>query len=337
VIAWSVLGLWTALALFYNAPVPAWAATVVALAVVSLYAIAFRERLLIWGRHGTFWRETRISLAALAVTAAVAIWYFGWMTPNPNEDWITEHAKMPHVEVVGNKVHVGNVRNFTWHTETDYTPGYEDHVYDVSAISSMYFVISPIFDIEAASHVWVSFGFSDHQHVAISVEARGVKGRAFGLFPSMFRQSQLIYVVGDERDVVALRGVTRAATVRFYPVRTTPERMRALFVDMMERAHSLEEHPEFYNLFANNCLNNITHHIRRLGGRDLPSDVLLVLTGFSDGYAYDYGYIDTHLPFAKARDAYRIDEWMRHTRLDETFSVRLRETLRLQEADNVPD
>jgi len=337
VVAWSLFGLWTALALFYNVPLPPWAATILALAVALLYASAFRERLLVRGRQDTFWRETCRSLAALAVTAAVAIWYFGFITPNPNEDWITPHAKMPHVEVIGDKVHVGNVRNFTWHTATDYTPGYEDRVYDVSALSSMYFVISPIFDLEPAAHVWVCFGFNDGQHVAVSVEARGVKGRPFGLFPSMFRQFQLIYVIGDERDVVGLRGVARKAAVRFYPVRATKEEMRAFFLDVMERAHSLEEHPEFYNLFTNNCLNNITYHIRRLGDRDLPSAVWLVLTGFSDRYAYDYSFIDTNLPFEKAREAYRIDEWMRNTPLDETFSQRLRETLRRQGADKVPD
>jgi hypothetical protein len=164
VVAWFLLGLWTALALFYNVPLLPWAATILALAVAFLYASAFRERLFVRGRQGTFWRETRRSLAALAVTAAVAIWYFDFITPNPNQDWITKHAKMPHVEVVGDKVHVGNVRNFTWRTPTDFTPGYEDRVYDVSALSSMYFVISPIFDLEPVAHVWVCFGFSDGQH-----------------------------------------------------------------------------------------------------------------------------------------------------------------------------
>jgi hypothetical protein len=337
VLVWSLLGLWTALALFYNVPLPGWAATILALAVACLSASAFRERLLVRGRQGTFWRETRRSLAALAVTAAVAIWYFGFMTPDPNQEWSTPHAQMPHVEVVGDKVHVHNVRNFTWHTATDYTPGYEHRVYDVSTLSSVYFVLSPLFYLEPAAHVWVGFGFSDGQHVAISVEARSVHGRPFHPVPSMFRQFQLIYVIGDERDVVGLRGLTHLGPVRFYPVRSTPERMRAVFLDMMERAHSLEQHPEFYNLFTNNCLNNITHHIRRLGGRELPSEVWLVLTGFSDRFAYDYGFLDTDLPFEKAREAYRIDEWMRSTTLDETFSQRLRETLRRQGADKVPD
>jgi hypothetical protein len=333
---WSLLGLWTALALFFNAPLPFWPATLLALAVVALYAGALRERSLVGSWNGTSWRDVHLSAAALAVTAGVAVWYFGFMTPNPNENWITKHARMPHVEFVGDKVHVRNVRNYTWRTEDDFTPEYLDRVYDVNALSSMYFVLSPIFDLEPVAHVWVGFGFSDGQHVAISVEARGVKDRPFGLFQSMFRQFQLIYVVGEERDVVGLRGVTREAEVRFYPIHTTLERKRFLFLDIMRRACALEEHPEFYNLFVNNCMNNVTAHARRLGGRPLPSDWRLLLTGFSDRLLFEYGYLETDLPFEKARQAFRIDEWMRQTPLDEQFSTRLRERLRGQGADNVP-
>jgi hypothetical protein len=152
----------------------------------------------------------------------------------------------------------------------------------------------------------------------------------------MFRQFQLIYVIGEERDVVALRGAIWKSEVRFYPARSTPEGRRALFLDMMRRAHALEEHPEFYNLFANNCMNNITYHLRRLGGLSLPSELRLLLTGFSDRAAYDYGFIDTNLPFEEAREAYRVDEWIQNTSLDEGFSDRLREQLKRQGADRVP-
>jgi hypothetical protein len=337
VVLWCLLGLWTSLALFFNIPLSFWPAAVLALGGVALYAGALRERSLVRAWKGVAWREVRLSAAALAVTAVVAVWYLGFVRPNPNEDWIPKHARMPHVEIEGDKVYVQNVRDFTWRTESDYTPAYRDHVYDVNALSSMYFVLSPIFDLEPVAHVWVGFGFSDGQHVAVSVEARGVKGRPFGLFPSMFRQFQLIYVIGEERDVVGMRVVARQAEVRVYPVRTTQERKRFLFLDMMQRAHSLEEHPEFYNLFANNCMNNITYHIRRLGGRPLPSEVCLLLTGFSDRLAYDYGYLDTDLPFEQAHQAYRIDEAMRQEPLDDRFSERLREIMKRQGADNVPD
>jgi hypothetical protein len=333
---WCLLGLWAALALFFTAPVPGWAAVVLAAGAALLYAGALRERFYVPGRPGTPWREARRSLAALAVTAAVAAWYFGFMAPDPNEDWIVKHARHPHVEIEGDKVRVSNVRNFTWRTETDFTPGYYDRVYDVKDLCSVYYALSPIFDLRWVAHVWVCFGFTDGQHVAVSVEARGVKERPFGLFRSMFRQFQLIYVVGDERDVIGLRGAIRGSEVRVYPARSTPERRRALFLDMLRRAHSLEEHPEYYNLFTNNCMNNVTRHVRDVADRPVPSDLRLLLTGLSDRAWYEYGFLDTDLPFEKAHEAYRVDEWVRRARLDEGFSRRLREALRRQGADKAP-
>jgi hypothetical protein len=83
-------------------------------------------------------------------------------------------------------------------------------------------------------------------------------------------------------------------------------------------------------------MNNVTYHIRRLGGRALPSELSLLLTGFSDRLAYDYGFLDTNLPFEKARQAFRIDEWIRQAPLDDSFSARLRDVLRQQGCDNVP-
>lgn len=336
VLSWCLLGLWTALAVFFTLPLTFWPALVLGMGIGILFVSALPERFFLRDRKGSFWRETRRSLAALALSAAVMVWYFGFMKPDPNEIWIDKHVKMPHVEVVGDKVYVSNVRNFTWKTEDDFTPAYYDRVYDVNKISSMYFILSPIFQLDKVAHVWVSFGFSDGQYVTVSVEARGRKEHPYTLLGSMFRQSQLIYVVGDERDVVGLRGAIWNNEVRVYPARSTPERMRAFFLDMMERAHSLEEKPEFYNLFTNNCMNNVTYHIRRLGGRELPSDFRLLFTGVSDRLAFEYGFIDTDLPFEKARAAYRVDEWMRQTPLDNTFSKRLREVLRQQGADKVP-
>jgi Domain of unknown function (DUF4105) len=336
VVSWCLLGAWSALALFFTVPLSAWPAAALGLGVGAVFLSAWRERLFFSGRPWFSLRGISRTLAALAISAAVAIWFFVFVKPDPNEEWITQHSRMPHVEVVGDKVYVNHVRNFVWHSATDFTPGFYDRVYDVSAIRSAYFVLSPILGLDPVAHVWLCFGFSDGQHVAISVEARGVKERPYGLLRSMFKQFQILYVVGDERDVVGLRGSVWENAVRFYPVRSTPEKLRALFVDMMERAHSLEEHPEFYNLFTNNCMNNITYHLRRLGVRELPSNFRLVLTGFSDRLAFDYGFIDTELPFEKAREAYRIDEWMRNTPLDDTFSQRLRETLRRQGADKIP-
>lgn len=330
--AWWGLALWTTLAAYFSLNNRFWLAVVVTVVVAGVYlsARAERFRFIEWLRlpWSTKWRST----LALTVSALVAVYYFGFVTPDANQLWAPEQARVPHIEIAGDKVQVDDVRNFNWHTATDFTPGFYSRTYDVSKLDSMYYIVASMPKWEGVAHVFVSFGFSDGQFVSVSVEGRRRKGQPYRLIPSMFRQFQLIYIVGDERDVVGLRGAIWKKPVYFYPVRSTPERKRAIFLDMMERAHSLEEQPEFYHLIFNNCMNNITHHLRRLGGRTLPFDLQVLLTGFSDRVAYYLGFIDTDLPFAKARAAFRVDQWMQTVPLDEKFSERLREQLRVQEA-----
>jgi hypothetical protein len=329
---WWALGIWTALAVFFKAPVSTWLATVLAITVVGLFYSARREQFHLVRWFKVPWAEKRASTVALVVFAVCAIYYFGFIKPDPDQDWAPEQARQPHVEIIGDKVHVSHVRNFTWHTATDFTPGFYDRVYDLNKLNSMYYVVASMPKWEAVAHVFVSFGFSDGQRVAVSVEGRRRKGQPYRVIPSMFRQFQMIYIIGDERDVVGLRGAIWKDPVYFYPARTTNERKRAIFLDMMRRADSLEEHPEFYNLIFNNCMNNITYHLRRLGGRPLPHDLQVLLTGLSDRVAHRLGYIDTDLPFEKARQAFRVDQWIETTPLDESFSQRLRETLVRQAA-----
>src|SRR5262245_1621216 len=140
---WCLLGLWTALAVFFTVPIPFWAAAVLAIAVIGLYASALGERLYVRGRPGLDWRNISRSVAALVVSAIVIVW-FSTRKPNPNQDWESYHIQQPIVEIEGDKVRVKNVRNFTWRTSSDFTPAYYDRVYDVSLINSVYYLVVPL-------------------------------------------------------------------------------------------------------------------------------------------------------------------------------------------------
>ncbi|MGH7243194.1 MAG: DUF4105 domain-containing protein [Phycisphaerales bacterium] len=325
--------MWAALAVWYCCPLPYWIDFAIAAAIAFLFASSLRERSRNRKAGKGRLRERPIWILAAIAALSVGVWYFGFVHPNPSLIWAPEHARMPRVTIEGDLVHIDDVRNFTWRSRSDYTPGFYSRTYDVSKIATMYYVVAPMKSLDAVAHVMLCFAFSDGQAVTISVEGRRVWGVPYALVPSLFRQFQLIYVIGDERDVVGVRGAIWGTPVRMYPARTTPDRMRAIFLDMVERAHTLEEKPEFYNLIFNNCMNNITWHLRRLGGRPLPRDLAVLLTGLSDRVAYRLGYFDTELSFEQARRAFRVDEWMRTTELDEGFSARLRETLARQERE----
>lgn len=331
-IVWVVLGLWTVLAVYFVAPVPRWLATLLAIGIGGLYLVAMREEFSFLFWRGVPWSRKRLSAAAVAITALYMVYYFGFIRPDPNLTWEADHSRMPRIRIDGNKVYLTDARNFWWNRDGTFTPGWYNRVYALDKISSMYYIVAPLSGANAVAHVFVSFGFSDGQHCTVSVEARRIEGRPYRIIPSMFRQYQLIYVIGDERDVVGVRGGIWQTPVFFWPVNSTPQRMRTVFVDMMERADSLDKDPEFYHLITNNCMNNITWHLRRLG-TSLPHDVWFLLTGLSDRVAHRLGYFDTDLPFEKARVAFSVDGWMRDTPLDETFSQRLREQLIRQGAD----
>jgi hypothetical protein len=323
-VAWIAAGLWTTLALFFAAPVQPWARTAFAAALFTAFVLALRRP------HGATGLRDRMlpsrGLAAAAAAAAVAHagYYFLVAKPDPNQDWAPDHARVPAVEFDGDFVRVRDVRSFDWRPDGSFTPGFFDAVYDVRKIDSMDYVVAPFSPESTVAHVFVCFGFSDGQRVAVSVEGRRLRGQSYSPIGSLFRSHQLIYVVGDERDVVGVRGAVWEQRVQLYPARSTDERKRALFRDMMRRADSLEEHPEFYNLVTNNCMNNIIRHLRVLGGRELPSEWRVLLTGLSDRVAYNLGYLDTELSFREARAFFRVDELIRRYIDDPDFSRRIR-------------
>ncbi|HET9228559.1 MAG TPA: DUF4105 domain-containing protein, partial [Thermoanaerobaculia bacterium] len=138
------------------------------------------------------------------------------------------------------------------------------------------------------------------------------------------RQYELTYVVGDERDLIQLRTNHRRDPVYLYPVRASRERIREMFVTMLQRANHLREHPEHYNTLTNSCTTNIVRHINELVPGRVPWSYKVLLPGYSDELAYDLGLIDTDLPFPEAKRRYRIDDDALRAEGSEDFSKQIR-------------
>lgn len=251
-----------------------------------------------------------------------------WARPSNTRDWSLDQARLPSAEFNGDLVTIRDIRNFQYRTETDYTPGYYDKTFDLRKLESAWFVVEP-FSGAALAHTFVSFGFGGNDFVAISVEIRKEKGESFSPIKGMLRQYEVMYVIGDERDLIKLRTNYRdegkGHTVYLYPMRTTRERMQAIFTSMLRRANELREHPEFYNTITNTCTTNLVKHVNQLVPRRIPWHLGVFLPGYSDKLAYKLGLIDTTLPFEQAREHFRITDRARALKDDDPeFSVKIR-------------
>jgi hypothetical protein len=244
--------------------------------------------------------------------------------PSNDRDWNADQTIVPEIEFNEEKVTVKNVRNFEYTTTTDYTPKYYDQTYDLTKIKSVDFMVEPFSTNPGAAHTLLSFGFNDGKYVAISVEIRKEKGESFSPWKGLLRQYELMYVIADERDVIRLRSNYRHDQVFLYPIKTSKENMRALFVDMLKRAKKLQTEPEFYNTLTSTCTTNIVSHVNKLVPGRVPLDYRILMPGYSDRYAYELGLIDTDLPFEEARQVFNINARAEEYGDNPDFSKRIR-------------
>jgi hypothetical protein len=260
-----------------------------------------------------------LGIAAATIVAAVVL----RRHPSTDRDWTPDQRVLAHAEFAPPFVTVRNIRNFTYQSTDQYTPAYYDKTFDLRKLDSAWFFVEP-FGRGGAAHTFVSFGFADQDFVAVSVEIRKEKGESFSPLKGLMREYELMYVVGDERDLVKLRTNYRKDAVHLYRIRTTPDRMQKMFVSMLTRANRLAEHPEFYNTLTNTCTTNLVRHVNEITPQRIPFSPAVLLPAGSDQLAYKLGLIDTTSPFKDVRERAKINALAAQYADDPAFSRRIR-------------
>lgn len=247
------------------------------------------------------------------------------MKPSNNRPWTPDNSLLPQISNQGNLYTIKNVRNYSYRTTDDYDVGYYDATYDLEQLEKVYFVVEPFAGYQGAAHTLMSFGFKNGNYLAVSVELRKEVGESFSPWRGILRGYEIVYVIADERDVVKLRSNYRHDDVFVYPIKTTPEKARALFASMMLRANETANNPEFYHTVFNNCTTNIADHVNRISTRNIPWTWTQLFPANSDKTVYDMGLIDTDLSFDDARKKFHINE--RATKFADSpdFSRKIRE------------
>jgi hypothetical protein len=267
-------------------------------------------------------------LAAVVFGAAFAVLLLWWAAIEPSNarDWQTEVAVLPYGTRDGDLVTLHNVRNFDYRTEQDFVPRYDDRTFDLKKLDAID-LITVYWAGDAIAHVMVSFGF-EGDHVAISIETRKEKGEAYSSIAGFFKRYELIYIVGDERDLIRVRTNYRRPEELVYVYRTRVSRAnaRALFLEYVEKINQLRDRPEFYNTLTTNCTTGIWSLVRALANQ-IPFDRRVLLSGYFAEYAYDFGSLDTELPFPELKARSLINDKAHAADQDPDFSTRIREGL----------
>ena len=272
----------------------------------------------IW-RSRRRWPPVATALGFLAVLLA-------WASLEPSHDraWRREVAVMPRIAIQGDDVRISGYRDFAYRSRDDFTERWGTRELRLSDIRGVDFFVSYWTPDSAIAHTFLSFDVEGGEPVAISIEIRPEAGESFDPLKGLFRNFELVYVVGSERDLVAVRSNHRDEDVFLYRTTASAEAARGLFQVYARRINALAGTPEFYNVVSNNCTVNIVRYANE-AGRAGGWDIRHLLNGWSDRHLYDAGLVDTSMPFAELRRRSLVNDQAQASERDPGFSRRIRE------------
>lgn len=305
--------MWGTLAIYYSNLPWSWArlALAIAFAAVSIGALWVSQQ-----------RRTRWAFAAVFV--AVLAW---WLTIPASHDrnWRPEVAVMPRAIIDGDRMRITGVRNFQYRSRNDFTVRHEEREFLLSDLVGIDFYVS-YWREGLVGHTFLSFIFNNAPPLSISIETRPEVGEGFDPLASLFKQFELIYVVGDERDLVGLRTNHRHETTYLYRLNTSADDARRLLLVYLDRINQLADRAEFYHLLSNSCTINIIRYANA-AGREGRFNIRHLFNGLIDSYLYHSGRVDTTLPFDDLRRRSLINDAARAADGAPDFSQRIRASL----------
>jgi hypothetical protein len=309
----GVLVAWCALVIYYSNIPSASVRLVLAIcfALVSIW--------LLWLAR----RRRAITIFGILFACIVAWWIS--ITPSHDRPWRPEVAVMPRATIDGDRVHITGVRDFDYRSLEDFTVRYEDRDIQLSHLTGLDFFVS-YWSEGPVAHTFVSFIFDNVPPLSISIETRPEMGEGFDPLASLFKQFELIYVVGDERDLVRVRTNFRKETVYLYHLNTSVENVRRLLLVYLRRINELADRPEFYHLLTNSCTINIVRYANA-AGREGQFNIRHLFNGLIDSYLYHSGRVNTDLPFEELRRRSLINDVAQAADNAPDFSDRIRASL----------
>jgi hypothetical protein len=270
-----------------------------------------------------FWRKKMLLVHGF-IFLTVLLW---WLNIQPANDrlWQADVTKLAYASVKGDLVTVHNIRNFTYRSEFDYKPNYYDKTFDLNKLEGIdlfaVYWMGPVI-----AHIFISFDFGEHNHLAISIEARKEEGEGYSTIKGFFRQYELIYIVADERDVIGLRTHYRKdppEQVYRYRLKVPKQNAKRLFKEYIDSVNALYKAPAFYNTLLANCTSVIWLH-SRVNPEHLPFSWKILLSGYVPEYLYESGRLDQKLSFTQLKDQAYVNPLIEGQEISELFTQAIR-------------
>ena len=216
--------------------------------------------------------------------------------------WKTQYAKLPSIDLEDDLIKVNNLRDFRYKQDKSIAQAnYKNEIFNLSKMTKVWYGISH-FGPNGFAHVFLSFEFSDGKFLVISIEARlKEKHLGYNALRGLFGTYTKTIVLSTEQDVIGLRTHIRKEKVYLYPLEISELYTKALLLNYLGRAQSLNVKPAFYNSILDNCMTSLLEESLDYASVVTWIDKRILLPGYSDQLAYENEFIDTSKPLKEVK------------------------------------
>lgn len=182
--------------------------------------------------------------------------------PSNERDWSPEFANAPQATLRGDTVTFTHFRNFDYRPDNTPIERWETREFHLSKLRHMDFFMTYWGTGKLIGHPVFSFDFGDEGHVAFSIESRREKGETYGLLSGLYKQFELVYIVGSESDIVRSRTNFRTdENVYLYRLKIKETTTRLRFAEYLDSINRFHDKPAWYNAVTANCTTSVRGQI----------------------------------------------------------------------------
>ncbi len=213
--------------------------------------------------------------------------------PTHEGEWEMDYAHLPRIELREHDAVLKNVRDWRYAKSAGrYAQDYHTDTVAYEEFARAWVVVEPFMFAKRIAHVFLVFELTDGRAYGVSIEARRRLKQGFRPFRALFREYELMYQWGTERDLLSLRALRRRNELLMVPLVFSKEQTRVLFKELAEKTNVLFDRPRFYNTLFANCTTELFDPLATIHTRYALSPRSRFLTGTLIEALSERGLID---------------------------------------------
>lgn len=267
-----------------------------------------------------------IITALLLIVAGVSV-YMLLQAPSNDRDWTIDASRIPTIQENGDSMTIQDVRDWRYDEQGPTEERWIEQTYRPEDITAVWFVVNPFKGWDGVAHTMLVFDFKDREPVVVSVEARRENGEDFWVGYGLFRQYELAYIWGTERDLYTRRAVYWQEELYMYPLAMEHEYAVHLFKELAATTNDLHTKPRFYNSLTSNCTSVLADSANEVATGTVPWNIARILPGYSEEFLFELGYIDAEGSLDEINVRYAAHNIVREVAHEDDFSGELRKRL----------